>query len=154
MSNRKLYVELNKERDGESKRMACHKVVYVRQPYSTSTPTTSRSTMEPDQFQDQFQDQFVRLAISTTETLTDLKTDLVVANNNNNYGTRSFIYADDLCITAQYQSFKQVEKTIEEALDNLTIYYKVNSVRANPEKTQVTAFHLRNKDAKRSLKVV
>ena len=51
-------------------------------------------------------------------------------------------------------SFKQVEKTIEEALDNLTTYYKVNSVRANPEKTQVTAFHLRNKDAKRSLKVV
>ena len=26
----------------------------------------------------------MRLAISTTETLTDLKTDLVVANNNNN----------------------------------------------------------------------
>ena len=24
------------------------------------------------------------------------------------YGTRSFIFADDLCITAQYQSFKQV----------------------------------------------
>ena len=28
----------------------------------------------------------MRLAISTTETLTDLKTDLVVANNNNNKG--------------------------------------------------------------------
>ena len=70
------------------------------------------------------------------------------------YGTRSFIYADDLCITVQYQSFKPVEKTIEEALDNLTTYYKVISVRANPEKSQVTAFHLRNKDAKRSLKVV
>ena len=51
-------------------------------------------------------------------------------------------------------SFKQVEKTIEEALDNLTTFYKVNSVRANPEKKQVTAFHHRNKDAKRSLKVV
>ena len=50
------------------------------------------------------------------------------------YGTRSFIYTDDLCITAQYQSFKQVGKTIEEALDNLTTYYKVNSMRANPEK--------------------
>ena len=61
---------------------------------------------------------------------------------------------DDLCITAQYQSFKPVEKTIEEALDSLTTYYKVISVRANPEKTQVTAFHLRNKDAKRSMKVV
>ena len=70
------------------------------------------------------------------------------------YGTRSFIYADDLCITFQYQSFKHVEKTIEEALDNLTTYYKVSSLRANPEKTQVTAFHLRNKEAKRSLKVV
>ena len=30
----------------------------------------------------------MRLAISTTETLTDLKTDLVVANNNNNNWTR------------------------------------------------------------------
>ena len=50
------------------------------------------------------------------------------------YGTRSFIYADDLCITAQYQSFKQVEKKIEEALDSLTAYYQVNSLRANPEK--------------------
>ena len=48
------------------------------------------------------------------------------------YGTSSFIYADDLCISAQYQSFKQIEETIEEALDNLTTYYKVNSLRANP----------------------
>ena len=30
----------------------------------------------------------------------------------------------------------------------------MNSLRANPEKTQVTAFHLRNKEAKKSLKVV
>ena len=70
------------------------------------------------------------------------------------YGTRSFIYADDLCITAQYQSFKQVEKTIEEALDNLTTYYKVISVRANPEKNTSHCVPSRNKDAKRSLKVV
>ena len=47
--------------------------------------------------------------------------------------TRSFIYADDLCITAQYQSFKQVEETNEDALDNLSTYYKMNSRRANPE---------------------
>ena len=70
------------------------------------------------------------------------------------YGTRSFIYVDDLCITAQYYSFKQVEETIEEALDNLTTYYKVNSMRANPERTQVNAIHVRNKEAKKSLKVV
>ena len=55
---------------------------------------------------------------------------------------------------AQYQSFKQVEETIKEALDNLTTYYKVNILRANLEKTQFTASHLRNKEAKRSLNVV
>ena len=69
-------------------------------------------------------------------------------------GTRSFIYADDLCITAQYQTFKQVETTIARALGNLTTYYKNNSLRANPDKTQVTAFHLRNQEAKRTLDVV
>ena len=68
-------------------------------------------------------------------------------------GTRSFIYADDLCITAQYPTFPKVENIIEEALGNLTEYYRNNSLRANPDKTQVTAFHLRNREAKRSLKV-
>ena len=31
-------------------------------------------------------------------------------------GTRSFIFIDDLCITAQFPTFSQVESTIEEAL--------------------------------------
>ena len=44
---------------------------------------------------------------------------------------------------------KQVEEITEEALDNLAIYYKINSLRANPEKTWVAAFHLRNKEANR-----
>ena len=37
-------------------------------------------------------------------------------------GTRSFIYANDLCITAQFPTFSQVESTIEEALGELTEY--------------------------------
>ena len=37
--------------------------------------------------------------------------------------TRSFIYADDLCVTAQYSSFTEVERTIGDALDTLTQYY-------------------------------
>ena len=65
-------------------------------------------------------------------------------------GSRNFIYADDLCIMTQGQSFKQVEETIEEALDNLTIYYKMNNLRENHEKTQITAFHLRNNEATRN----
>ena len=68
-------------------------------------------------------------------------------------GTRSFIYADDLCVTVQYPTFQDVERQIEEALKELTHYYRSNSLRANPVKTQVTAFHLRNREAKRSLQV-
>ena len=89
--------------DGESKRMACHKVVYLHQPYSTSTPTTSRSTMEPG-------------ALSTQT--------IYVSRSSTNHSSK----------------FEETtEETIEEALDNLTIYYKMNSL---------------NKDANRSLKVV
>ena len=68
-------------------------------------------------------------------------------------GTRNFIYADDLCVTAQYSSLTEVETTIGDALDELTQYYRSNSLSANPDKTQFTAFHLRNKEANRSLKV-
>ena len=68
-------------------------------------------------------------------------------------GTRNFIYADDLCVTAQYSSFTEVETTIGDTLDELTQYYKSNSLRANPDKTQITSFNLRNKEANRSLNV-
>ena len=68
-------------------------------------------------------------------------------------GTTSFIYTDDLCITAQYPTFSQVENTIEEALGELTEYYRNNSLHANPDKTQVTAFHLLNRETMRILKV-
>ena len=43
-------------------------------------------------------------------------------------GTRSFIYTDDRCITAQYPTFQEVEQTIEEALWKLTHYYRSNSL--------------------------
>ena len=49
-------------------------------------------------------------------------------------GTRTHVYADDLCVRSQYQSFTGVEHTIEEALDELTTYYRSNSLRANPDK--------------------
>ena len=68
-------------------------------------------------------------------------------------GTRNLVYVDDLCVTAQYSSFTEVEHTIEEALDELTIYYKSNSLRAKPDKTQVTSFHLKNREAKKTLEV-
>ena len=39
----------------------------------------------------------------------------------------------------------EVEETIKDALEEITQYYRYKSLRANPDKTQVTAFHLRNK---------
>ena len=68
-------------------------------------------------------------------------------------GTRIFIYADDLCITAQFPTFSQVKSTIEEEVGELTEYYRNNSLRANPDKMQATAFHLRDREAKISLKI-
>ena len=56
---------------------------------------------------------------------------------------------DGLSVTAQYPSFTEVEENIEDALGEITQYYRYNSLRANPDTTQVTAFHLRNKEAKR-----
>ena len=68
-------------------------------------------------------------------------------------GTRSFIYAHGLCITAQYPTFQEIEEKIEEALWELTQYYRINSLRANADKTLVTEFHLRNRENKRSVQV-
>ena len=68
--------------------------------------------------------------------------------------TRSFIYADDLCIASQGNDFNDIEASLTSALNTMTTYYDSNQLRANPSKTQVCAFHLRNREAKRELNVV
>ena len=68
--------------------------------------------------------------------------------------TRSFIYADDLCIASKGNDFNNIEASLTSALSTMTTYYDTNQLRANPSKTQVCAFHLRNREAKRELNVV
>ena len=68
--------------------------------------------------------------------------------------TRSFIYADDLCIASQGNDFNTIEASLTSALSAMTTNYDTNQLRANPSKTQVCAFHLRNREAKRELHVV
>ena len=68
-------------------------------------------------------------------------------------GTCSFIYADDLYVTSEQPSFVEVDTTIEESLNKLTEDYRPNNLCVNPDKPQVTSFHLRNKGAKRTLTV-
>ena len=68
-------------------------------------------------------------------------------------GTRCFIYADDLALAAQDREFGIVKERLSNTLDELTPYYEENHLRANPSKTQVCAFHLRNREANHKLNV-
>ena len=66
--------------------------------------------------------------------------------------TNSFMYADDLC-TTQHNTFELVENTLDSGLNELGAYYKENHLRPHPAKTQLTAFHLKNRQADRKLDV-
>ena len=68
--------------------------------------------------------------------------------------TRSFIYADDLCIASRGNDFNNTEASLTSALSTMTTYYDTNQLSANHSKTQVCVFHLRNREAKRELNVV
>ena len=67
--------------------------------------------------------------------------------------TRSLIYADDLYIATQRSIFEQTETILTEALQNLGEYYERNNLRANHDKTQTCAFHLKNREASRKLNI-
>ena len=56
------------------------------------------------------------------------------------------IYKYHICITAH-------NEPVDGDLGVLAHYYRTNSLQANPDKTKVTAFHLRNKEAKRLLRI-
>ena len=68
--------------------------------------------------------------------------------------TRCFIYAEDVCIASQGNDFNDIEASLTSALNTMTTYYDTNQLRTTPSKTQVCAFHLRNREAKRELNVV
>ena len=61
--------------------------------------------------------------------------------------TRSFIYADDLCIASQGHDFNNIEASPTSALSTMTTYYDTDQLRVNPSKTLVWAFHLRSREA-------
>lgn len=78
-----------------------------------------------------------------------------IYTNDQPIGTaiRHFISADDLALTAQGKKFEENEEKLEKALKDLTIYYQNNRLKPNPSKTQVCAFHLKNRKAKRYLHI-
>ena len=67
--------------------------------------------------------------------------------------TRSFIYADDLCVTSQGRDFNNIKATLTSPLGTMTTYFKLNQLRANPSKNQVCTFHMRHRHAKHELNI-
>lgn len=67
--------------------------------------------------------------------------------------TSRFLYADDLALTCQAKDFRDVEQHLSAALDQLHLYYEANSLRPNPAKTESCAFHLRNRDSAKTLRI-
>ena len=58
-----------------------------------------------------------------------------------------------MCLATQSTLFETIEERLTDALSVLTKYYHQNSLNANPGKTQVCAFHLKNHLAKRKLNI-
>ena len=56
-----------------------------------------------------------------------------------------FIYADDLVLAIQCEIMKDGELTLENDLKIMNDYYTSWRLRLNPSKTEVSAFHLKNK---------
>ena len=67
--------------------------------------------------------------------------------------TKLFVYADDLCKTCQHSDFREVEATLTDALNELQQYYEENYLKANPAKTQIFSFHLKNREADRPFNI-
>jgi len=68
-------------------------------------------------------------------------------------GIKHFIYADDIALAAQSDNFYDIEEALEESLKVMSDYYDKNSLKPNPTKTKVCAFHLKNREADQKLKI-
>lgn len=76
--------------------------------------------------------------------------DQPISTDNN---IKHYVYADDSAIAVQKDSYEAVEAKLSKTLDRIGNYYRGNYLKPNPSKTNVCAFHLRNKQANRKLVV-
>ena len=75
------------------------------------------------------------------------------STNTTSLFTRSFVYADDFAVATRSTDFAPIEETLTSALDGLSEYYTTNQLRANPMKTQVSLFHLWNRECGKQLNI-
>lgn len=64
-----------------------------------------------------------------------------------------YISTDDLTLVAQAKTFDLFEKTLNNDLEPLNLYFKNWRLQPNPTKTEVIPFHLNDKMAKNKVNV-
>ena len=67
--------------------------------------------------------------------------------------TTSVQRADDLAVATHSTDIAPIEETMTSALDGLSEYYTTHQLRANPMKTQVSLFHLRNRECGKQINI-
>ena len=67
--------------------------------------------------------------------------------------SRKFIYADDTALGVQDKGLLKCQEVLEEDLLIMSEYFKKWGLQPNPGKTEVTAFHLNNKEANQQLHI-
>lgn len=67
--------------------------------------------------------------------------------------SRRFMYADDIAMAHQSNSFEEIERVLNEDLEKLSNYFKNWRLRPNVEKTVSCVFHLNNRQANRQLQL-
>lgn len=63
--------------------------------------------------------------------------------------SRKFMYADDIAMAYQSNSFEEIEKALNEDLEKISEYFKNWRLRPNVGKTVSCVFHLNNRQANR-----
>lgn len=64
------------------------------------------------------------------------------------------IYADDICLVTQEKNLVACEKTLTSDLTVLSHYLKQWRLKPNPTKTEISLFHLNNRQTNQTIKVV
>ena len=67
--------------------------------------------------------------------------------------SKKYAYADDLAILYSSGNWKVLERTLSEDITTLSAYFQTWRLKLSHAKTVTAAFHLRNREAKRELKV-
>jgi len=68
-------------------------------------------------------------------------------------GSRNFVYADDICLTKQAQTYAELECCLSSDMERMAAYCRLWRLKPSTTKTVSSIFHLQNTSAARELRV-